>query len=300
MPSVSVIVCAHNEERTIGALLGDVLGQKLPEGLVLREVLVVTDGCTDGTVAAVRAAAAGDSRIRLLELPAPRRGKSRAFNGGVSTLADDIVVMFDADVRLADGGVMARLTGAIGVGAALASGNDIPEPAPVRTIGHAASVGRHLIKQALKESVVPRPNVYTCVGRALAMHRSFYRDLEIPDSPGEDNFRYFTAVRRRVPYAYVPDAVVFFQPARSVSDYIRQHARFWHGVAAFRGMFGGDAAYGSIGTHLGTVARLAVSHPLIMAAWSLAATAGQAVYWWQRYVARTPQTGAWEPITSTK
>jgi len=300
MPSVAVIVCAHNEERLIGDLLRDVLTQQLPDGFPLREVLVVADGCTDRTADIVRGVAATDARVRLMELPVPNRGKSRAFNAGIVTLADDIVAMFDADVRLAGRGVLAGLVRAIDRGAALASGNDIPDPAPIRSWGHAASLGRHLIKQELKALIAPLPNVYTCVGRALAMSRTFYAGLEIPDLPGEDNFRYFIAEQRGLPYAYAHDAVVFFTPARTLSDYVRQHARFWHGVGAFRAAFGDRAQYGTVRDWCGAVLTAAVRHPGVMAAWAGAALAGQAVYWWQRYVARTPQTGAWEPVASTK
>jgi biofilm PGA synthesis N-glycosyltransferase PgaC len=300
MPSYSVIVCAHNEEHNIAALVSDVLGQRVPDGWNFTELLIVADGCTDRTVELVRAAQHEHPSIRLLELPHPNRGKSLAFNVGIVTLATDTVVMFDADVRLAHDDVTARLLGAVGEGGALVSGNDVPEPKPIASLGHAASVGRHLIKQELKRRLNYYDNVYTCVGRCMAMQRSFYDGLSIPNVPGEDNFRYFTARERGLRYTYAPDAVVFFKPADTLADYVHQHARFWHGVACFHGQFGSRADYGNPWLYARVLASLMVQHPLVMCSWGIAAVAGQALYGWQRYATKQVQTGVWEDVLSTK
>src|SRR4029450_999449 len=47
-PFLSVLIAAHNEERVIGERLANLLEQDYPADRM--EVIVVSDGCTDGTV----------------------------------------------------------------------------------------------------------------------------------------------------------------------------------------------------------------------------------------------------------
>ena len=59
------------------------------------EVIVASDGSTDRTVELARAAAAGDPRVRVLDLP--RRGKVRAQDAAVDAAAGEILAFSDAN-----------------------------------------------------------------------------------------------------------------------------------------------------------------------------------------------------------
>jgi cellulose synthase/poly-beta-1,6-N-acetylglucosamine synthase-like glycosyltransferase len=87
--SVTVLVAAHNEEEVIDAKLANVRATDYPLSLI--EVVVVSDGSTDGTVQAARRAGAD----RVLDLP--RVGKITALNEGVQAAAGEILVFTDAD-----------------------------------------------------------------------------------------------------------------------------------------------------------------------------------------------------------
>jgi cellulose synthase/poly-beta-1,6-N-acetylglucosamine synthase-like glycosyltransferase len=89
---VSVLVAAHNEERVIEAKVANVRATDYPQHLI--EIVVVSDGSTDGTVAAARRAGAD----RVLDLP--RVGKITALNGGVEAAGGEILVFTDADSLL--------------------------------------------------------------------------------------------------------------------------------------------------------------------------------------------------------
>ena len=91
-PSVSVVVAAHNEEAVIGRLLESLLAQDYPARQL--EVVVASDGSTDGMDALVEELAARDDRVRLVRCP--RGGKVAAQNVAVATVESDVVAFADA------------------------------------------------------------------------------------------------------------------------------------------------------------------------------------------------------------
>jgi poly-beta-1,6 N-acetyl-D-glucosamine synthase len=88
-PPVSVIVPAYNEEVGIAAAVHSLAGNDYPT----LEVIVVDDGSTDGTAAAV--AAIDDPRVTLIRQP--NGGKPAALNTGIAAARHDIIVMVDGD-----------------------------------------------------------------------------------------------------------------------------------------------------------------------------------------------------------
>ncbi len=99
-PRVVVLVPAHNEAaqiaETVGALVQDLPAQGT--------VLVVADNCADETAALARGA--GATVIERQDLS--RVGKGFAISKGLEHLAElppDVVVIFDADCRISEGGV---------------------------------------------------------------------------------------------------------------------------------------------------------------------------------------------------
>ena len=90
---VSVLIPAYNEARVIEASVRRVLESE-QIGL---EVIVIDDGSKDETSAVVRAAFAGDPRVRLLTLE--NGGKARALNKGLELATGEIIVALDADTQ---------------------------------------------------------------------------------------------------------------------------------------------------------------------------------------------------------
>ena len=96
-PLVSVIVPARDEERGVGAAIASLRALDYPRV----EVIVVDDESRDGTLEAARAAAAGDSRVRVLAggpLPPGWIGKSWACWQAVRVARGGWLLFTDADV----------------------------------------------------------------------------------------------------------------------------------------------------------------------------------------------------------
>lgn len=96
-PSVSLIVAAFNEERVIEDKLRNSLDLDYPPERL--EVIVVSDGSTDGTDDTVRGfERAHPGRVRLVRLP--RSGKAAALNAGVREATGEILALTDANSAL--------------------------------------------------------------------------------------------------------------------------------------------------------------------------------------------------------
>ncbi|MGH9464662.1 MAG: glycosyltransferase family 2 protein, partial [Thermoanaerobaculia bacterium] len=100
-PSLSVVVPVYNEEAVVGAKLANTLAQDYPADRL--EMVVVSDGSTDGTSERVRRVA--DARLVLIERP--REGKVAALTAGVAAARGSILAFTDANTLLAPGALAA-------------------------------------------------------------------------------------------------------------------------------------------------------------------------------------------------
>ena len=94
-PSLTILICAHNEEASLGAKLETVVDAAAAWGGEA-EIIVADDGSVDRTGAiAAEHAASSPVPFRLLTLP--RGGKAAALSAGIAAAAGEILVLTDAD-----------------------------------------------------------------------------------------------------------------------------------------------------------------------------------------------------------
>ena len=91
-PCVCVLIPAYNEEEVIAERVRNCLETDYPADKI--EVIVISDGSTDGTIEAV--AGIEDPRVRLIPLP-DRVGKSAAINKAVKETGADLLLFTDAN-----------------------------------------------------------------------------------------------------------------------------------------------------------------------------------------------------------
>jgi cellulose synthase/poly-beta-1,6-N-acetylglucosamine synthase-like glycosyltransferase len=102
LPTVTIVVVAHNEAERIGARIDNLRSLDYPKEFL--EILIVSDGSTDGT--AERARAGEPAGMRVVAFAA-RRGKPAVLNEIVLRSRGDIVVLADARQRFDPGAVRA-------------------------------------------------------------------------------------------------------------------------------------------------------------------------------------------------
>jgi len=92
---LSVIIPARNEADNIGPTV-DAIRVRLTRDGIAHEIVVVDDGSSDGTAEEVRARAATDASIRLVENPGPH-GFGYAVRRGMDVFDGDAVAIMMAD-----------------------------------------------------------------------------------------------------------------------------------------------------------------------------------------------------------
>jgi len=85
--TIAAIIPAYNEEPTIGSIVSTV--RQVP---FIKEIMVVCDGCEDGT-----AREAGEAGAKVIEL-AENMGKGGAMMVGAQSTKADIILFLDADL----------------------------------------------------------------------------------------------------------------------------------------------------------------------------------------------------------
>jgi len=216
-PTVSVIVAARNEARSIGAKVDNLLGLDYPQDHL--QVVVAADGCDDGTQARARACA--DGRVRVLSLP--RVGKASALNAAAGVATGEILVFSDANSVYARDALRALVAPFADpdVGAVAGDQRYLPDHAAA-----AVATGERLywdLDRAIKRAESRAGNAVSATGAIYAVRRELFS--RVP--PGvTDDFATSTAViahGKRLVFA--PEAIAFEPVAPSGRDEFARKVR---------------------------------------------------------------------------
>ncbi len=171
LPEVSVIIPCWNAAASIERALGSILDERdIP-----LECVVVDDGSTDGTADVVRAIAARDPRVLLLEAPA-NEGVSAARNRGLRAVRGEWLTFLDSDDRLLPGGLAAMYRAAVSTGALAVVGQRIWSDGIGTWI--TAQYDRPDIRLPGRKSLRRNPGLmFYAAGHGKLVHRSCREDL---------------------------------------------------------------------------------------------------------------------------
>lgn len=213
----SLGIMAHNEEANIGRLLARVRDSQF-QVVEVREIIVVTSGCTDRTEDVVRAAAVADNRIQLISQPV-REGKASAMNLFIRHAGCEVLVLSSADLLPAEDAIERLVAPFANPEIGMTASRPEPVNDPSTFMGFAA----HLLWDLHHEI-----NLHGFkAGELIAFRKVFER---IPPHTAVDEASVEPIIRGQGFEArYVPEAVVYNKGPETVEDFLRQRRRIYAG-----------------------------------------------------------------------
>jgi len=199
LPSVSIIIPAHNEEAVLHAKLENALSIDYPTDRL--DIVVASDGSRDDTV---RIAQTFEDRgVRVLDF-AKRRGKASVLNDAVAATESELLCLCDANVMFAPDALRQLV-------ACLADDRVGAATGDVRLSSEDSDFGRgeglyYRIERAMQvgESLLATT---VCVdGGMYLMRRELYRPLK-PDTILDDFVTSMNVIRHGRRIIYVPEAI---------------------------------------------------------------------------------------------
>lgn len=208
-PTVSIVISAYNEVRSIGAKLDNILSMDFPRNRL--EVVIASDGSTDGTDAIVEAYK--EHGVKLLSLP--RVGKAAALNAAVAASSGEILVFSDANSMYKTDAIQ-KLVGPFGdpkVGGV--AGNQIyrnETSAGSTTDGERAYWN---FDRTLKQFQGKSGNTLAATGAIYAIRRQLFRP--IPDGVSDDFVTSTSIIAQGYRLIFAPDAIAY-EPVAATSQ----------------------------------------------------------------------------------
>lgn len=234
LPRISVVVCAHNEEKNLPDGIRLLAAQDYPEERI--EFILVNDRSTDRTGELIARAAQNDRRFRYLTITdrSPEMApKKRAIDAAIRMAKGDIILLTDADGR--PGKHWARTMASYFT------------PDTHMVIGYApyqVKPANHHIKRLLALEYLSHACVaaattglgfpVTCVGTNMAYRKSLYLEIggfgEYKNFISGDDDLFLTRVREakkyRIKYATDADSHVYNNPPQLWSKFLHQRVRY--------------------------------------------------------------------------
>ncbi|MCS7251478.1 MAG: glycosyltransferase [Thermoflexus sp.] len=217
MLQVSVIATVKNEGDSIQELLDSlVLQSRFPD-----EVIIADGGSTDGTLERLRA----ERRLPLRIIEAPGTNIAQGRNRAIAVARGEIIAVTDAGVRLHPQW-LERLLRPFEEqpGTVVAAGFFLPDPRTPFEVAMAATV--------LPERREIRSDRFWPSSRSIAFRKAAWEAVGgYPEwlDYCEDLVFDFALYERFGPFAFVPEAVVYFRPRRTMRAFFMQYYRYARG-----------------------------------------------------------------------
>jgi cellulose synthase/poly-beta-1,6-N-acetylglucosamine synthase-like glycosyltransferase len=210
LPTVTAILSVHDAERTVEAKLENLLSLDYPEDRL--DIIVVCDGCTDGTEAACRRYQS--PRVRVLA-SAVRRGKAASLAEAAALATGEVLLMVDVRQRI-EREALRRLVANFSDPEVGAVSGELCFVAPGG--GFSASVDAYWrYEKAIRDAEARSGSVVGVTGAFYAIRRALYAPLP-PGTVLDDVLTPMQVVRAGSRVVFEADAVAWDRASRSPAD----------------------------------------------------------------------------------
>lgn len=216
--TVTVGIPAYNEEKNIANVINDILGQK-QDGWTLKEILVFSDGSSDKTVEIVKGFKNPHIKVNS---DMERKGQIGRVQDMFDNMQGDILVMFDADLRLENDNIITSMT------------KPYKKDADIMLVGGntMAYLPKNFFQRAVystfkvfyesRLSVRGGNNMFGCTGGCLSIRKFLAKQITFPKVKNQDVYMYLTCKSKGYKFAFVKEAVVYYKLPNNLSDYLSQ------------------------------------------------------------------------------
>jgi cellulose synthase/poly-beta-1,6-N-acetylglucosamine synthase-like glycosyltransferase len=223
-PAVTIVIAAYNEEKDIAATIENKLALDYPRRKL--EIIVVSDGSTDGTDAIVRAYARRGVTLLRQE---PRAGKTAALNRAVRRARGSVIVFSDANSLYAPHALRRLVANFADHRVGYVTGRMIYADPDGTPIGEGC--GAYMRYENLLRRVEGRLGSIVGVDGGIdAVRTSLYRPMKADQLP--DFVLPLSVVEQGFRVVYEPEAVLWEPSLKEASDEYRMRVRvslraFW-------------------------------------------------------------------------
>jgi glycosyltransferase involved in cell wall biosynthesis len=214
---VSLIATVKNEADSISRLLDSIAAQTRPPD----EVVICDGGSGDGTLDRLRA----ETRfpIRIIERPSTNISQGR--NAAIEATTSDVIASADAGVQLDPNWLQSLISEfERNPQAAVVSGFFVPAPQTPFEVAMGATV--------LPERRDIRPETFLPSSRSVAFKKEAWKEAgRYPEwlDYCEDLVFDFALLKKYRPFAFAPEATVYFRPRGSLRAFFRQYYLYARG-----------------------------------------------------------------------
>ena len=216
--TISVGICAYNEEKNIKNILKDILLQK-GNNFLLKEILIHCDNCTDQTVGRIKELK--NRKIRIIESKT-RQGKSGGLKKIINACLGQILVVFDADEKLGNDKVIYNLVNKFKENSNITLVGANTRPFLPKTFFEKVVYSTFLVFEESRK-LRNGKNPFSFTGGGMAIKSKYIKSINFSEKAlNEDDYIYFSSVRDGVGFAYCKEAKIFYKLPKSLPDYLKQ------------------------------------------------------------------------------
>ena len=217
MPSVSLIVAAHDEEDVIERRIVNLLELDYPAELL--EIVVASDASTDRTDELVAAVAAREPRVKLL--PCPREGKVAAQNRAVKMTSGEILAFSDANAVWRPDALLKLVRNYADPEVGYVCGSSVYEAAD----GTNREGTYWRFESWLRRNESRLGSITGGIGAIYTVRRTDYADVD--PRFGHDLALPYLMVQHGRRAVYEPEALASEKPSRDIEDEYRRKVRMF-------------------------------------------------------------------------
>lgn len=222
---LTIGISAYNEASNIKRLLLSLISQDSND-YELDQIIIVSDGSTDGTVDEVRSLESNN--IVLLEHKV-RKGKAIRQNEISIIASSDVVLIMDADVIPKDKNFLDNMVRPFYANANLGIVGANAEPLPAENFFEKVLNYSQAYKKEIYLALNKTDNLYLCPGRSIAYSKNLTSQLEFPKTISGDVYSYLYAKKLGYDFYFQDMAIVYYRTPQNLHDHLNQSVRFIQG-----------------------------------------------------------------------